>query len=113
MQKNSELPQEELNYSSIKLINGDELITRTLFEDEKNLVVDNPYLVIKDIETSKIFLIKWIITTKNTIFNIDKNHILAYDDADDKIIDYYNYRISQELIYDEIQDNEYASGTIH
>ena len=115
MQKNSELPQDEFPYNLVKLITGEELISRKIGDTKKYLILENPYVIIKDYsgDVSKIFLFKWMSFSENRVFNLDKNHIMAYNDANDKIIEYYEYSTTQEIIDDEMPDNEYSNGTIH
>lgn len=75
---------------SLKLISGEELISKYISEDTDNICIDSP-LVLTISDKGQIGMIPWMILSSTYIYTLSRNHILAMslsnNDAKEKFIE--------------------------
>lgn len=79
------------NIQHMRLINGEEIVADILTETEYSVVVDNPMMVEerKDENGSSLILTKYIPFSKNKVCELNKSHIITFNQLHPELIRYY------------------------
>jgi len=87
---------EEEFYATIKLLSGEELVAKVCYlPDEDKVMLERPLEVENakqrkgQLEVSGFALKEWISATFDTMFIIQKNHILTMIEIEGEIVDFY------------------------
>ena len=87
---------EEEFYATIKLISGEEIISKVSYcPDEDKLILDKPLAVENakqrkgNIEISGFSLKEWITASFDDMFIVNRNHILTITELDETIQEFY------------------------
>tara|TARA_Y100000385_G_C12616850_1_gene435293 strand:+ start:53 stop:451 length:399 start_codon:yes stop_codon:yes gene_type:complete len=87
---------EEEFYATIKLISGEELISKVCYLTEENkimlerpLVVENSKQRKGQLEVAGFLLKEWISATFDNMFIINKDHVLTMIEIEGEIVDFY------------------------
>lgn len=93
---------EEEFYATIKLLTGEELISKVCYcTDEDVLILEKPLLVEPALqkkgamEVNGFSLREWIIASFDQMFVLEKKNILTMTEVEDKIINFYNLTIKK------------------
>ena len=88
---------EEEFYATIKLVNGEEIVSKVSFmPDDDSLVLENPLEVVpvqqqrsQDVQVSGFTLVEWIRSTFDQMFVLPRCHVLTMTETDKKIEVFY------------------------
>lgn len=87
---------EEEFYATIKLVTGEELVSKVCYlTDEESFILENPLEVIpveqtkSSIKVNGFTLVEWIRSTFDQMFIIPKEHIITITETDKKIESFY------------------------
>ena len=93
---------EEEFYATIKLISGEELLSKVSYlPDDDVLLLDKPLLVEptsqkkENIELNGFSLREWISATFDQMFVLPKKHVLTMSEVEDKIVNFYNLSLNK------------------
>ena len=93
---------EEEFYATIKLLSGEELLSKVCYSSEEDiLILEKPLLVEPAVqkkgqtEVSGFSLREWIIASFDQMFVIEKKNILTITEVEDKIINFYNLTLKR------------------
>lgn len=93
---------EEEFYATIKLLSGEELLSKVCYSsDEDVLILEKPLLVEPAVqkkgqtEVSGFSLREWIIASFDQMFVIEKKNVLTITEVEDKIINFYNLTLKR------------------
>ena len=88
--------QEEEFYATIKLVTGEELVSKVCYmPDEDSLILENPLEVLpveqtkSSVKVNGFTLVEWIRSTFDQMFVLPKQHILTMTETDKKIEVFY------------------------
>ena len=88
--------QEEEFYATIKLVTGEEIVSKVCYmPDEDSLILENPLEVLpveqtkSSIKVNGFTLVEWIRSTFDQMFVLPKHHILTMTETDKKIEVFY------------------------
>ena len=88
--------QEEEFYATIKLVTGEELVSKVSYmPDEDSLILENPLEVLpveqtkSSVKVNGFTLVEWIRSTFDQMFVLPKQHILTMTETDKKIEVFY------------------------
>ena len=93
---------EEEFYSTIKLISGEEIISKVCYlPEEDSILLDHPLMVEKISQkrsgnSDGFTLTEWIHATYETMFVIPKSSVITMTELDKRIEGYYIRMINQE-----------------
>jgi len=88
---------EEEFYATIKLVNGEEIVSKVSFmPDDDSLVLENPLEVVpvqqqrsQDVQVNGFTLVEWIRSTFDQMFVLPRQHVLTMTETDKKIEVFY------------------------
>ena len=87
---------EEEFYATIKLVSGEELVSKVCYLTEENkimlerpLVVENSKQRKGQLEVAGFLLKEWISATFDNMFIINKDHVLTMIEIEGEIVDFY------------------------
>ena len=87
---------EEEFYATIKLVSGEELVSKVCYLTEENkimlerpLVVENSKQRKGQLEVAGFLLKEWISATFDNMFVINKDHVLTMIEIEGEIVDFY------------------------
>ena len=87
---------EEEFYATVKLLSGEELVAKVCYlPDEDKIILERPLEVENakqrkgQLEVSGFALKEWISATFDTMFIIQRNHILTMVEIEGEIVDFY------------------------
>ena len=87
---------EEEFYATIKLVSGEELVSKVCYLTEENkvmlerpLMVENSKQKKGNMEVSGFALKEWISATFDNMFVINRNHVLTMVEIEGEIVDFY------------------------
>jgi len=93
---------EEEFYATIKLLTGEELISKVCYcTDEDVLILEKPLLVEPALqkkgamEVNGFSLREWIIASFDQMFVLEKKNVLTMTEVEDRIINFYNLTIKK------------------
>jgi hypothetical protein len=94
---------EEEFYATIKLMSGEEIVSKVCYdEDEDVLILENPLLV-NNVEVKKNNVItkgftfkSWMSATYDEMFIIKRDHVITMTELDSKIKNFYIKYLSNE-----------------
>ena len=88
--------QEEEFYATIKLVTGEEIVSKVCYmPDEDSLILENPLEVLpveqtkSSVKVNGFTLVEWIRSTFDQMFILPKQHILTMTETDKKIEVFY------------------------
>ena len=88
--------QEEEFYATIKLVTGEEIVSKVCYmPDEDSLILENPLEVLpveqtkSSVKINGFTLVEWIRSTFDQMFVLPKQHILTMTETDKKIEVFY------------------------
>ena len=87
---------EEEFYATIKLVSGEELVSKVCYLTEENKVMLERPLMVQNskqkkgnMEVSGFALKEWISATFDNMFVINRNHVLTMVEIEGEIVDFY------------------------
>ena len=87
---------EEEFYATIKLVSGEELVSKVCYLTEENkimlerpLIVENSKQRKGQLEVTGFALKEWISATFDNMFVINRNHVLTMVEIEGEIVDFY------------------------
>lgn len=87
---------EEEFYATIKLVTGEELVSKVCYlTEEESFILENPLEVVPveqtktSIKVNGFTLVEWIRSTFDQMFIIPKEHVLTITETDKKIESFY------------------------
>ena len=93
---------EEEFYATIKLISGEEIVSKVCFLSEENklmlekpLVVENAKQRKGSLEVSGFALKEWISATFDDMFIINKDHVLTMTEVEGEIAEFYEKTLNR------------------
>ena len=93
---------EEEFYATIKLISGEEIVSKVCFLSEENkLMLDRPLVVENakqrkgSLEVSGFALKEWISATFDDMFIINKDHVLTMTEVEGEIAEFYEKTLNR------------------
>ena len=93
---------EEEFYATIKLISGEEIVSKVCFLSEENkLMLDKPLVVENakqrkgSLEVSGFALKEWISATFDDMFIINKDHVLTMTEVEGEIAEFYEKTLNR------------------
>ena len=93
---------EEEFYATIKLISGEEIVSKVCFLSEENklmlekpLVVENAKQKKGSLEVSGFALKEWISATFDDMFIINKDHVLTMTEVEGEIAEFYEKTLNR------------------
>jgi len=97
--------EDKLDIRHIKMINGDEILALINQNNENNLLVERPVLVMQNMMGS-YQLAPWFPFTKSSLFKIYKNRIIASVGIDDSVQQQYiNFVLQSDQPQAKIESN--------
>ena len=93
---------EEEFYATIKLVSGEEVVAKVCYlPDEDKIMLDRPLMVENakqkkgQLEVTGFALKEWINATFDTMFIINKDHVLTMTEINNEIVDFYEKTINR------------------
>jgi hypothetical protein len=93
---------EEEFYATIKLVSGEELVSKVCYlPEEDKIILDRPLEVANakskkgQMEVTGFSLREWISATFDNMFVINKNHILTMVEIEGEIVDFYEKTLNR------------------
>jgi hypothetical protein len=93
---------EEEFYATIKLVSGEELVSKVCYlPEEDKIILDRPLEVENakskkgQMEVTGFSLREWISATFDNMFVINKNHILTMVEIEGEIVDFYEKTLNR------------------
>lgn len=87
---------EEEFYATIKLLSGEELVSKVCYlPDEDNIILERPLMVENakhkkgQVEVSGFALKEWISATFDTMFIVKRNHVVTIIEIEGEIVEFY------------------------
>ncbi len=93
---------EEEFYATMKLVSGEEVVAKVCYlPDEDKIMLDRPLMVENakqkkgQVEVTGFALKEWINATFDTMFIINKDHVLTMTEIENEIVDFYEKTINR------------------
>jgi len=93
---------EEEFYATLKLVSGEEVVAKVCYlPDEDKIMLDRPLMVENakqkkgQVEVTGFALKEWINATFDTMFIINKDHVLTMTEIENEIVDFYEKTINR------------------
>jgi len=93
---------EEEFYATLKLVSGEEVVAKVCYlPDEDKIMLDRPLMVENakqkkgHLEVTGFALKEWINATFDTMFIINKDHVLTMTEIENEIVDFYEKTINR------------------
>ena len=93
---------EEEFYATLKLVSGEEVVAKVCYlPDEDKIMLDRPLMVENakqkkgQLEVTGFALKEWINATFDTMFIINKDHVLTMTEIENEIVDFYEKTINR------------------
>jgi hypothetical protein len=93
---------EEEFYATLKLVSGEEVVAKVCYlPDEDKIMLDRPLMVENakqkkgHVEVTGFALKEWINATFDTMFIINKDHVLTMTEIENEIVDFYEKTINR------------------
>jgi len=93
---------EEEFYATLKLVSGEEVVAKVCYlPDEDKIMLDRPLMVENakqkkgQLEVTGFALKEWINATFDTMFIINKDHVLTMTEINNEIVDFYEKTINR------------------
>ena len=93
---------EEEFYATLNLVSGEEVVAKVCYlPDEDKIMLDRPLMVENakqkkgHLEVTGFALKEWINATFDTMFIINKDHVLTMTEIENEIVDFYEKTINR------------------
>ena len=93
---------EEEFYATIKLLSGEELLSKICYcSDDDTIILEKPLLVEPtvhkkgQIEVNGFYLREWIIASFDQMFVIERKNVLTITEVEDKIVKFYQLSLKR------------------